>query len=269
VRIDAIFLPDHLDMVPGRDAVVIDVLRGTTTALALLEAGASEVLLAGDLDEGRRLKAARGALLVGEVPGRTMPAPGCDLGPSPVGLAAYDLRGRRVVLCTTNGTLAVLRAHGAGAPAVLLACLGNLGAVAGTVLDGAASEGRDLVVVCAGRRGGRRPALDDAFTAGLLVDRLLGLASARGIGILQEDGAVAVRRLAGSYASPLQPLEESGTGRLLVEEGLAADVPWCARLDWSRLVPVARPEPEGIRLVAAGAPGPGDAVAPLPGRRTP
>jgi 2-phosphosulfolactate phosphatase len=156
MRVEAVFLPDHLETMRGRVAVVIDVLRRTTTALALLKAGADDVLLAGNLDEARQLKAASGALPVGEEVGRTSPAPGCDFGPSPVALQSHDLRGRRVAPCTTNGTVAAFRAPEAAAPTVYMACLANVTAVATATLADSERGDANLVIVCAGLRGGRR-----------------------------------------------------------------------------------------------------------------
>jgi 2-phosphosulfolactate phosphatase len=251
MRVDVVVLPDHLDAVGGRVAVVIDVLRGTSTALALLEAGAAEVLLAADLDEARGLKAAHDALLVAETVGGTSLAPGADLSPSPVALASRDLRGRRVVLCTTNGTLAAVRAHESGAPAVYLGCLGNLGATAAAVLALAVRDGLDVVVVCAGRRRARRPALDDAYTAGLVVQRLARLATDTDVTLVLEDGAMMTDRLARGFDSPLAALADSATGHMLRDDGLAADIEWCARTDWSRMVVRAHPSPEGFLVVAA------------------
>jgi len=249
VRVETVFLPDHLDAVSGRVAIVIDVLRATSTAIALFEAGATEVLLAGDLNEGRRLKTAHGAPLVGEEVGRTTPAAGCDLGPSPVGLAAYDFRGRRVVLCTTNGTVVIGRTCEAPGPSVYVAGLANLGAVAATAFADASAESRDLAIIAAGRRRSRRFAIDDAYCAGLLVERLVGEATRAGVDVTLEDGAEAARRLAWSFATPEDALTASATGRMLVADGLAADIAWCARLDWSRMVPVARRSPDGLRLI--------------------
>jgi 2-phosphosulfolactate phosphatase len=251
MRVDVVVLPDHLDAVAGRVAVVIDVLRGTSTALALLEAGAAEVFLAADLDEARLLKTARDALLIGEEMGRTSLAPGCDLSPSPVALASRDLRGRRVVLCTTNGTLAAVRAHESAAPAVYLGCLGNLGATAAAVLVLAVRDSLDVVVVCAGRRRARRPALDDTYTAGLVVQRMARLARDADVTLSLEDGAAMADRLARGFDTPLEALAASATGHMLRDDGLAADIEWCARTDWSRIAVRARPSPDGFRVVAA------------------
>lgn len=251
MRIDVAFLPDHLDAVSGRVALVIDVLRATSTAVALFEAGASEVLLAVDLHEARRLKAEHAALLVGEEVGRTTPAEGCDLSPSPVALQGRDLRGRTVVLSTTNGSVVLRRVLAAPAPSVYVAALANLGAAAAVALDDACLAGRDLAVVCAGRRGSRRFAVDDACCAGLLVERLVAAAGARGVSVALEDGAVGARRLAAGFATPEEALAASDTGRMLVADGQAEDIAWCARMDWSRLVPEVRRTDDRFRLVVA------------------
>jgi len=64
----------------ARAAVVVDVIRATTTAVAFLEAGALELWLAPGHDAALALKA-KGFLVAGETGG--LPPPGFDLGNSP------------------------------------------------------------------------------------------------------------------------------------------------------------------------------------------
>src|SRR5213079_3146728 len=101
-----------------------------------------------DPAEARRLAAAEGpdgALAAGER--RGAPVPGFDLGNSPVALER--VRGRAVYFTTSNGTRALLAAR--QARAVGVAAFVNLSAAA----RWAAGHGLDVVVVCAGERGGR------------------------------------------------------------------------------------------------------------------
>jgi 2-phosphosulfolactate phosphatase len=109
--------------------VVIDVLRAFTTAAHAFHAGATEIWLCRDPEEAFALRAralrarARGAVLVGEAGGQQIP--GFDHGNSPSELQAADLRGRIVILRSSNGTLGVDQAARAstGAASILLGSL--------------------------------------------------------------------------------------------------------------------------------------------------
>src|SRR5262249_25946216 len=118
--------------VPGRlnggIAVVIDVLRASTTIIHALAAGCTCVRPCAEVEEARELagemRVGR-ALLGGERDGLRLP--GFDLGNSPSEYTAKLCRGNTLVLTTTNGTRALLRA--AEADRVLVAGFVNYSAV--------------------------------------------------------------------------------------------------------------------------------------------
>lgn len=236
LRVDAVLSPAE-PLPPGfAAAVVVDVIRATTTAAYLLQAGAERLLLAGDEASARREAARRGALLAGERGGVALP--GFDLGNSPREAEAAAVAGREVVMTTTNGTVAALRAARA-VPAVALGALVNASAVA----SWAAGHG-SLLLVAAGREG--RVALDDTYAIGAIVDALADLTE-----IEPSDGARLARQV---YASgdAADVLTASAAARALAPVGLAADVAVCARRDALRLVPVLQGASAGV-LEFAGA----------------
>ena len=89
----------------GGVAVVIDVLRATTTIIHALAAGCDAVRPRGTIPEARalaeQLPAGKG-LLGGERDG--VPVPGFDLGNSPGEYTPARCKGTTLVLTTTNGT---------------------------------------------------------------------------------------------------------------------------------------------------------------------
>src|SRR5262245_9024917 len=89
-------------------AVVIDVLRASTTIVQALAAGALAVIPCSEVDEAERL-AARfrpgTALLGGERKGVRIA--GFDLGNSPGEYTPAVLRGKTLIFTTTNGTRAL------------------------------------------------------------------------------------------------------------------------------------------------------------------
>lgn len=110
VRTRVVERPEDLPDTPDTDAVhvVVDVLRFSTTACALLEAGATFLRPFPDAEAARRWRGdeAREALLVGEHQGETLP--GFDANNSPTAAPTrLDVAGRPVGVVTTNGTRAI------------------------------------------------------------------------------------------------------------------------------------------------------------------
>jgi 2-phosphosulfolactate phosphatase len=148
----------------GGTAVVIDVLRATTTIIHALAAGVMEVIPCVEVDEARQI-ASRfppdQVVLGGERGGREVA--GFELGNSPQDYTPQRLRGKTLVITTTNGTRAMARAQAAAE--ILLAAFVNASAVCRR-LQGLPS----IHILCAGTEG--QYSNDDIFLAGLLVDRL-------------------------------------------------------------------------------------------------
>lgn len=220
----------------GRTALVVDVLRASTSIVAALAAGAAAVVPVADPEEARRRLAtfpAGQAVLAGERSGERLP--GFHLGNSPPAFTPARVAGKTVILTTSNGTRALLRA--AGADALGVAALVNLGAA----VAWAAGRGRDVTIVCAGQRGA--PALEDEVAAGLLVARLMAV-------VPEAEVTVAGRRaldVARPYQADLGRLaRDSAWARRLAARGWQADVHACLALDRVGLVPVYRADVDKI-----------------------
>src|SRR5260370_2380608 len=149
----------------GGVAVVVDVLRATTTIIHALAAGCSAVRPCAEVDEARALAGSMRAgrvLLGGERGGA--PIEGFDLGNSPGEYTSRVCSGTALVLTTTNGTRALLRA--AEAERTLIAAFVNYSAVCEQLRH----DLRPLHIVCAGTEG--EPSLEDTLLAGALVEYL-------------------------------------------------------------------------------------------------
>jgi 2-phosphosulfolactate phosphatase len=201
---------------PAQIAVVIDVLRATTTITQALAGGFDRVHCATSRELALSMRAP-GRILAGEE--GCVPPPGFDLGNSPVDVAAAT--GAELVLATSNGTPAIVAAA-AVSELTLLACLANLAAVV-AALAGA----DDVLLVCSGTNG--RLAIEDVYVAGRIVAGLTGAAGSDAAGVCA---------LMAAAAPPAGDLfRRSTNGQLLVDVGLEADIDWCAREDTLDLVP--------------------------------
>jgi len=235
--IDVALVPSQARAWHDGVGIVIDELRASCTIVTLLDLGCSELYLTATLREARRIARTTGALLAGERHGRT--PRGFHYNNSPAELLDADLRGRPVVLCTTNGTNVLGRLR--HLPATLVGCLVNAQACAEAAVRLAHAEGWNVRIACAGTAG--RFALDDMLAAGVIVADLVEAAGRRGLGCELSDAALAARRLAAGTEDPVAVLAESVAGRLVTDLGAAADVTICGRLDHSRTVPILRSGP--------------------------
>jgi 2-phosphosulfolactate phosphatase len=216
VRVHVAFTPAEAAEAPF--GIVVDVLRATSTIAQALAGGYRRVLCCAEIEEARALRDELGeGVLAGER--KCVRIPGFDLGNSPS--AFVSATGDTVILTTTNGTRALVAAA-SRCERVVAASLLNLDAVVRVAREAAS----DVAIVCAGVKG--EFAMDDAYVAGRLVERLDGEST---------DAAAAALRLARSFESPEDGLRASQSARNLVDAGLADDIGWCARESTLAVVP--------------------------------
>src|SRR3954462_1744810 len=127
MKINILFSPAGLTPaeVQGKSVFVIDILRATTSMCAALSHGAKAISPVAATEEALRLAQTIGSadvLLAGEK--HCVRIPGVHLGNSPPEMTETAVRGKTLIVTTTNGTKALLAAQGAGA--VYPACAANL-----------------------------------------------------------------------------------------------------------------------------------------------
>lgn len=119
-------LADYITSTDRFDAVVAtDILRATTTITEALAAGVSSVIPVESLDELKTYKGKEGYLTAGERGGKKVDF--ADLGNNPLEYTPQKVKGKTIVLSTTNGTQN-LRAISRLAPQVpiYIGAIGNL-----------------------------------------------------------------------------------------------------------------------------------------------
>ena len=216
MRIDVAFAPELAK--PSPTAVVIDVLRATSTIANALDSGYQRIHCCVSVDDARTLHERLGeGLLAGER--SCVRIPGFTFGNSPKEFSTPV--GDLVILTTTNGTKALVVASKIS-NRVLAASLLN----ASSVVNAVREIGEDVSIICAGVEG--TFAMDDAYCAGLLVKLLEGECT---------DSAVAAVRLYESFQTPEEGILASKSARNLLTAGLEDDISWCARVDEFSTVP--------------------------------
>jgi 2-phosphosulfolactate phosphatase len=236
-------------------AVVIDVLRATTTIVFALSAGARAVVPCLTIEEARATAealSADGVVLGGERGGR--PIEGFDLGNSPAEYVPRTVGGKTIVLTTTNGTKALLQC--AGAERIVIGSFVNLSALC-AVLSG----GQSIDLVCAGTDG--QVTREDVLLAGAIADRLtFEQPSAQPVWELNGEAHAArdawLALVAGATGGELtarliEAMRASRGGENLIALGMSGDIELAAQIDRFAIVP--QFDPASGRIESDTAPG--------------
>lgn len=222
----------HEDEMRGKTVVMIDVLRASSTIVTALSNGAKGVIPVADMGAGSKISQsmdAKNTLLCGEKDG--VKIEGYDLGNSPLEYTPDVVKDKTVILNTTNGTRALMRASLAGEIAV--GSFLNLSTIAQYL------KGKErLALVCAGWRG--RLSLEDLLCAGNIIYELTD-------GELPDaafDGAKVAFGLYEKFGDDIEQtiLSSNHAHRLLDIVG-SEDLSFCSRLNKMDVLPVMK---EGI-----------------------
>ncbi len=207
--------------------IVIDVLRATSSAVTAFAKGLKQLEVVESLEEALRMKRENPELLIaGERSG--LKPDGFDLGNSPCEFTEHEVKGKKLVMTTSNGTRAIKRFL--GDRVIYLAAFINYRFVAKSVIE----SGNGTTIVCAGTDG--VPCLEDVFCAGAIVKELICA------GYRIDDAARIAYATYDTYESDTESMlkKESDHGMYLERIGLGEDLVYCARMNIHDVVPFSR-----------------------------
>ena len=196
--------------------IVVDVLRCTSTIIAALDSGASKVVPVLEPGETVALAQAIGlddCILGGERSCTKLP--GFDVGNSPFEYDASLVRGKTVIISTTNGTNAICGMRDGAR--VFLGSMTNRAAVSRV----AASFADDILIVCSGSDG--IVSADDYCAAGAIISAICGFTSE----IELSDIALICLNLYNSFKSGSFDLMQARHCKRLNELGYVKDIDYC------------------------------------------
>jgi 2-phosphosulfolactate phosphatase len=214
-------------------AVVIDVLRATTTIATALNAGAEAVQAFRDIDELMQVSEAwlpEKRLRAGERGGAAVE--GCDLGNSPLDCTPQLMAGKRLFLSTTNGTRTLQRVE--KSTTVLTAATINRQAVVNYLLE---KQPETVWLVGSGWEGGY--SLEDTVCAGAIAHSLIE--AAKDIIAIGNDEVIAAVALYSQWQNNLLDLlVKASHGQRLLKLGCDEDLKYCAQIDFLDVLPIQR-----------------------------
>jgi 2-phosphosulfolactate phosphatase len=206
--------PTHL---AGRVVIVLDILFATSTMVHALSEGVDAIWPALNTDDANVVAAGVGACIKsGEYLAEHLPgfAPAM-----PLLLGREPLRGKALVYCTTNGTIALRAATGA-AFTYVGALLNGAALVSHVVRNHPDSQ---VLIVCSGSVGNFN--LEDFYGAGHFVEHFQRLGNYE-----LNDAARGAKLLRAGYDARTV-LMGSRVGLMMQAKGLADEVEYCTRLD--------------------------------------
>ncbi|AFY69270.1 2-phosphosulfolactate phosphatase [Thalassoporum mexicanum PCC 7367] len=212
-------------------AIVVDILRATTTIVTALAAGAEAVEVFADLDKLKSRSAEHPPELCLRAAERGgAPVAGFDLGNSPLDYTAERVSQKRIFMSTTNGTRAFQRVQ--AAPQVIAAAMLNLAAVVNYLSE---TNPAEVWIVGSGWEG--TYSLEDTACAGAIAHEIktaLGDKCEWG-----NDESLAAACLYQQWRDRLEELFKEAThGQRLLKLDRHADIAYCASIDTHKVLPI-------------------------------
>jgi len=211
---------------------VIDVLRSSTTIAVALNNGAREIIPVESIENAVKISGSLFGdvtLRGGERNGKTIQ--GFNLGNSPLEYTEATVKGKSIIFCTTNGSVAMYKSR--FAQNLAIGTFVNIS----TVIDFIKEIKQDFVLICARRANAfSNFSLEDAVCAGMIVHKL---AAAKELAVELTDSALASQSLYKTYGrSLLKMMKNTEHGRYLTEIGFLEDIKIAAAVDSYAILPI-------------------------------
>ena len=204
--------------------VVIDVLRATSAMCAAFDNGVLSIIPVPTVEEALQYKN-KGFLAGAERMGQIVE--GFDFGNSPFSFMNEELRGKEIVLTTTNGTKSLDVAK--DADTVVVGSFLNLTAISSWL----SKQNKNILCLCSGWQD--KFNLEDTICAGAISDFLIST----GNFISVEDSSIAAKYLfLSAKDNYLVYLKSSSHRRRLKHLNLNEDIKYCLTPDQTDVIPI-------------------------------
>jgi len=208
----------------GAIVVMIDILRASSAICTAFESGVEKIIPVATREEAEEYKS-KGYMVGAERGGEQLP--GFDFGNSPYSYMKDNIKGKTIVLTTTNGTKAIAMAK--DAYKLVVGAFTNFTALCSWLEE----ENRDVLLLCAGWKN--RFNLEDTLFAGAVTERLSEHMSFTDLA----DSALASKYLyQKAMDDPFLFLNNSSHRKRLARLNLKEDIKYCLSFDKTSIIPV-------------------------------
>jgi 2-phosphosulfolactate phosphatase len=220
--------PALLHLLDLKDAIVviIDVFRATSTIATALYNGAARVIPVSGVEECKRLgNELAGAITAGEREGKVIE--GLQYGNSPAEYPREFIKGKTLVITTTNGTRLLHLALSKGCSEVITGSFPNLSAVCKHLVH----RNKNVVLGCSGWKDMFN--LEDTLFAGAVISRIKENFT------LHDDSSLMAEEMYKLHQQDLYGfLQQSTHWHRLAAYGLQNDLKYCVSTDVANVLPV-------------------------------
>jgi 2-phosphosulfolactate phosphatase len=234
MKIDVCFDPFELDELElrGKNIIVVDVLRSSTTIVIALNNGAREIIPVESIENAVKISGSLFGdvtLRGGERNGKMIQ--GFNLGNSPLEYTEAMVKGKSIIFCTTNGSVAMYKSRFAQNLAI-----GSFVNIS-TVVEFIKEIQSDFLIICAGKANTvSNFSLEDTVCAGMIVQKL---SADKGINLELTDSSLASQVLYKTYGKLLLKLmKNTEHGKYLLEIGFLEDIKVATAIDSYPVLPV-------------------------------
>jgi 2-phosphosulfolactate phosphatase len=226
MKISTCFSPAQYPLFHMEDSivVVVDVFRATSAICTAFENGVAAIVPVATIEEAIALKQ-KGYLAAAERDGKVVD--GFELGNSPYDYQPENIKDKKVVLSTTNGTQAIEAAKYASQ--LLIGSFVNISAIADYLIG----EDKDVTILCAGWKN--KFNLEDTLFAGALSKMLVEKSKAS----TDCDSTIAAQQLYDLAHQDLFAFLEKSSHRIRLKNlNLDKDIRYCLTFDSCKSVPI-------------------------------
>ncbi|MBW7867771.1 MAG: 2-phosphosulfolactate phosphatase [Brumimicrobium sp.] len=226
--IEVCFTPKDYEYFKGKFeiVIVIDALRATSAICAAINFGVNSIIPVATIEEALKYKD-KGYLVGAERQGEIVD--GFEFGNSPYSYMTDKVKGKDLVLSTTNGTVAIETAK--EAEILIIASFLNLD----TVVDWVIKQEKSVLCLCSGWKDNFN--LEDTICAGGIVEG----ATKTGLFSSNEDSSIAAKYLYyQARTNYLGFLKASSHRRRLKRLNLNEDVKYCLTPNQMNVIPILR-----------------------------
>lgn len=228
MNIDVIISADYIreDIIKDKIVVVIDMLRATSVITTAVMNGCREVIPTLTVDEAfeKRDKIGREKCILGGER-KAVKVEGFDFGNSPLEYTEEKIKGKSIVLSTTNGTRTLTSCLSAGK--IYVGSVLNAAAVAEKLIE----ENKDIVIVNSGTNG--QFSMDDYICTGFILKELMELTSK----LYLSDIAKAAVEAYKSHPDITSYIKDARHYNVMLNLNLQEDLKYCVQKNITKVVP--------------------------------
>ncbi|MGB0805769.1 MAG: 2-phosphosulfolactate phosphatase [Salibacteraceae bacterium] len=228
--IEVSYTPENFEVYDTTDSIVVvnDIFRATSAMCTAFENGAKSMIPVDTIEKARELQK-KGYLAGAERNAEKVE--GFDFGNSPYDYMGEHIKGKTLVLTTTNGTRAIEMAKGVSDTIVIGSFL-NISALSQWLVK----QKKNVLILCSGWKG--RINLEDSLFAGALTKELIQ----DGIYSLEHDvedsALIAMHLFEMAQKDPEKLLNVSSHRRRLAKLNLKEDIRYCLTLNTTSKIPI-------------------------------